>query len=130
MNLTLGTTYTFNTLAPSILGAIIENAKLISVMDYESAKHFDTIDLKYRSIYPLLPAGTPDQPESTIYYRFVSESNEPIIIAESWIDESSMVSVDFVNIQIIIQQTNLSEVTRIRNALNALGYSNYTIKTI
>lgn len=130
MNLTLGATYTFNTLAPSILGAIIQNAKLMSIMDYESAKHYDTIDLKYRSIYPLLPSGTPDQPEHTNYYRFMSESNEPIVIAETWIDESSLIAVEFVNIQVLIQQTNLSEISRIRNALNALGYSNYTIKTI
>ncbi len=130
MNLTLGTTYTFNTLAPSILGAIIQNAKLVSMMDYESAKHYDTVDLKYRAIYPLLPVGTPDQPEHTVYYRFISESGEPIVIAESWIDQSSLESVDFVNIQVLIQQTNLSEVTRLRNALNALGYTNYDIKTL
>lgn len=130
MNLTLGTTYTFNTLAPSILGAIIQNAKLISILDYDSAKHYDTVDLKYRAIYPLLPAGTPDRPEHTIYYRFISESGEPIILAESWIDEASVEAVEFVTIQVLLQQANLSEVTRIRNALNALGYTNYTIKTL
>lgn len=130
MNLTIGTTYTFNTLAPSILGAIIQQAKLVSILDYETAKHYDTIDLKYRSIYPLLPAGTPDQPDSTIYYRFISQSGEVIIIAEQWIDESSIETIEFVNIQVLFQQASLSDVQRIRNALNALGYSNYTIKTL
>lgn len=128
--LTIGTTYTFNTLAPSILGAIIQNAKLVSILDYETAIHFDTIDLKYRSIYPLLPPGTPDQPNTTIYYRFISESGESIIIAESWIDLSSVEEITFVNIQILLQQASLTDIPRIRNALNALGYSQYSIGTL
>lgn len=130
MNLTIGTTYTFNTLAPSILGAVIQQAKLVSILDYGTAKQYDTIDLKYRSVYPLLPVGTPNQPDSTIYYRFVSQSGEYIILAEQWIDESSIETIEFVNIQVLFQQASLSDVQRIRNALNALGYSNYTIKTL
>jgi hypothetical protein len=130
MNLTIGTTYTFNTLAPSILGAVIQQAKLVSILDYGTAKQYDTIDLKYRSVYPLLPVGTPNQPDSTIYYRFVSQSGEYIIVAEQWIDESSIETIEFVNIQVLFQQASLSDVQRIRNALNALGYSNYTIKTL
>jgi hypothetical protein len=130
MNLDIGKTYTFNTVAPSILGTSIKNAKLVAVLDYQTALSFDNIDLKYRSIYPLLPANTQDTPELNIYYRFQTESGEKIIMADIWIQESTIETIEHVNFQILFTQASMKDIPRIKDALNAMGYLNFQIKKL
>lgn len=130
MNLSINKSYTFNTRAPAILGARIQNAKLLGILDYTSARQHDNIDLKYRTIFPLLPQGTPDQPDSCVYYRFLSESNEKIIIADQWIEESSIEVVEHVNFQVTFTQASLQDIPRVRDALSALGFSNFNIRQL
>lgn len=130
MNLSINKSYTFNTRAPAILGARIQNAKLLGILDYTSARQYDNIDLKYRTIFPLLPQGTPDQPDSCVYYRFLSESNEKIIIADQWIEESSIEVVEHVNFQVTFTQASLQDIPRVRDALSALGFSNFNIRQL
>ena len=130
MDLTLSKTYTFNTKAPAILGASIINAKLIGILDYESALAYDNIDLKYRTIYPLLPLGTPDQPKSSIYYRFQTQSGEKIVLADQWIDQPTIELIDHINFQVTINQASIQDMSRVRDALLALGYVNFKIDQI
>lgn len=122
--------YTFNTKAAAILGAMFKNAKLLGIMDYTTALSYDTIDLKYRSIYPLLPIGTPDQPKSCIYYRFQSESGERIILADQWIDMASIDVIDHINFKVTVNQASTQDMTRVRDALLALGFTTFAIEQI
>jgi len=126
----IGKVYQFNTKAPSILGSIIKNAKLLSILDYDTAILFDTIDIKYRQIYPLLPLGTIDSPKSSIYYRFMSESGEPFILADQWVDEASIEVVDYISFTVTFTNASIQDISRVRNAVNALGYLNYEIKQL
>ncbi len=130
MNLQIGKIYTFNTFAPSILGTTIKNAKLKAILDYESATKIEAVILKHRSIFPLLPSGTIDNPESYTYFHFLSESGDKIIIAEPWIVESTVEIIEHINLQVTLPGVSLSDTSRIRDALNAMGYSNYSIKQI
>ena len=125
--LELGKSYTFNTLAPAILGTQIKNAKLLSIMDYSTAVAYDNIDLKFRQIYPNLPNGTPDDVSAAFYYRFLSESGERIILADQWIDMTTVESITHINIKVNFTQASLADISRIRDALNALGYRNFVI---
>lgn len=130
MNLEIGKTYTFNTHAPSVLGTTIKNAKLKAIFDYETASKAEAIILKHRSIYPLLPSGTPDDPETYTYFQFQAESGERIIIADQWIVESTIEVITHINLQVSLPNVSLNDSTRIRDALNALGYTNFSIKQI
>lgn len=128
--LSIGKTYRFNTKAPALLGAIINNAKLLAMLDYDTAKSYENIDLKYRKIYPLLPNGTPDNPESCIYYNFRSESGEKIIVADQWIEFSTLEIIEHINFQVTFTDAAIVDISRVRDALNALGYTNYVIKQL
>jgi hypothetical protein len=123
-------TYNFNTKAPAILGSSIKNAKLLATMDYHTAITYDTVDAKFRSVYPALPPGTPDQPEACIYYRFLTESGEKIIIADQWVDESSIETVTHISLQVTFSRLSTPDIARIRDAINALGYTEYNIRQI
>lgn len=128
MNFQLNKIYTFNTKAPGILGTSIKNAKMIGMVDYHTAMGFENIDLKFRQIYPVLPNGTPDTPESCVYYRFISESGEKIIMADQWIDENSIEVIEHVSFQVKFVNVDLEDISRVRDTLNAMGYTNFEIK--
>lgn len=127
-NFELNRVYSFDTNAPAILGARIENAKLTGILDFDSARRYDEVHLKYRNIYPLLPAGTPDQPEECIYYKFKAENGSVLVLADQWINESSIEMISSITAVITITDTSVQDANRIRDALHSLGYFNFSIK--
>ena len=133
MSLTLfaiGKIFTFNTKAPAILGSTISNAKLVGTMDYSIAITYDNIDLKYRTIYPLLPIGTVDQPEGCVYYQFLTESGERIILADQWIEEASIEVIEHINFQVLFSRASVPDMSRVRDSLLSLGYTDFDIKQL
>lgn len=128
--LTLGNSYTFDTAAPAILGTQIKNAKLLSILDYETARTFDNIDIKFRTIFPLLPAGTPDAIELTTYFLFKTESGEKIVIADIWINKSTITEIGFIQFQVMFTKASLADIDKVRANLIALGYTDFTIKQV
>lgn len=126
----LNKTYTFSTTAPALLGTMVKNAKLTSIMDYESARKYDEIDLKYRNIYPLLPVGTPDQVRSCVFYKFKAENGSTVVLADQWINESSVELIEAINIRINVTDISIEDITRIRDTLLSLGYQNISIMQV
>ena len=127
LNMQIGKVYTFNTLAPGILGISIKNARLLSICDYSTALAYDNVLLKFRSVYPLLPPGTPNLPEACIYYQFLSESGEKVVFADQWIDESTVEVIEHINFNVTFAQASIQDISRVRDLLNAAGYTNYNI---
>lgn len=126
-----GVVYTFNTLAPALLGATFKNAKFMAKMDYETAAVFDpNLDLKFRQIYPLLPPNTPDSPESCSYIRVLTESGEKIILAAIWIDENTIDTIEKIAFQVTFPSSSLKIMANVRDALNTLDAGVFTIKQI
>ena len=122
--------YTFNTIAPGILPSTVKNAKLSAILDYDTALLYENINQKFRQIYPLLPPGTPDRPDSAMYYLFVTESGEKVVYADIWIDSGSVIAVSSINFQVTFLNANTEDMNRVRDMLNAMGYTNYNIQQI
>lgn len=129
MNFELNKVYNFFTRATAILGANVTNAKLIGIMVADTARRSSNIDLQYRKIYPLLPNGTVNDVNSCIFYEFIGESGEKIILADQWIDMTSIQLVSSVTINVTVVNANISDVNRIRDALSAMGYLSFNITT-
>lgn len=123
-------TYTFNTLAPSVLGVTIKNAKLLSILDYDTALQYENVELKYRQVFPLLPNGTVDDAKSTVYYLFLAENGEKVIIAESWVDELNITLIEHINLLVSLPNVSLNDITSIRDVLNSMGYTGYEITQV
>lgn len=121
LNLQINSTYTFSTLAPAILGAVIKNAKLEMSCGFETAMKFENVVVKYQQVYPALPPGAPITPVDVIFYRFITESGERILIAEPWIDSNSVVGVVHLNFTINIVNATNADKNNIRLALAHLG---------
>lgn len=114
--------YSFNTYAPSILGASYRNAKLIGILDYTSAIKIKNIEQLHRQVYPYLIPGTPNDLTSYTYYHFVVGQTE-VVLSSYWIVESSIEEVTSVNINIRVFNTQPSDVQIIRDQLSLLGYT-------
>jgi len=128
--LSIGYNYTFNTLSPGILGAAFTNVKLIGIMDYESAMAIRNIDILYNAIYPVLPSGTINNSKSNVYYQFKTLSGTSEILAEQWIDVPSITQVADISFQVNIHNVGVQDMSKIRDVLTGMGYTNFDIKQL
>lgn len=123
--------YTFNTLAPSKLGATIKNAKLISIVDYDSViKYNNFIDNTYANILSVLPEGTPTDPKSSIYYIFRTESGIDLCISQYWVDEQSIQVVEFISFKVTVTDAAIEDMQTVRNLLISAGITNFNIEQL
>lgn len=125
-----GKVYSLITRAPSILGTRLERATLLGILTYELAQKFENVYLQYRQIYPLLPPGTPDTVKACSYFLFKTEAGAEVVLADQWIDPGSITVVDGINFQVTFQQKSISDVNRVRDILNAMGFIGYDIKIL
>lgn len=127
MSFTVKKTYTFNTLAPAILGSSYKNAEMLGEISYEIAITRENIDLKYRQIYPVLPPNTTDNPKTQKYFIFRTETGQLVTLCEQWVDMASVQEVGGVNFTISFKDAEPADKNRIRAVLSAMGYTNFTI---
>lgn len=127
----IGKTYTFNTLAPSILGATIENAKLVSIVDYDNVvKYENFIIAKYNNILSQLPNGTPTKPSLSIYYIFEKPSGDREVFSQYWVDEGTIVELQLVNLNVTITDVSIDKIALIRDLLLSAEISTFSIEQI
>lgn len=117
-----GETYSFTPIVSSPLPTEYRRCKLQGVNLYETALKLAGSDLyaQWRIIFPKLPAGTVDNPERQKWYHFTSMAGETIVLAEAWIDGSSVVVTDFVNASIDLTETSTTQIQKIRDVLNQM----------
>ena len=123
-----GRVYNLYTKAPGILGGRLENASLGAIMTYDYARTMDNIDLLYRQVYPTLPAGTPDNVRSCTYYVFKLPSGGTKVLADQWIDMSSVELVDGIEYTVTFRNKSISHASRLRDILNSMGETDYVIR--
>ena len=126
LNLVINNVYTFQTLAPAILNATYRNAKLEASYNFQTATKQQNVEALYRAIYPVLPPGTPSDPATQIYHRFITESGERVILADNWINGGTVITVTSLSFGARIVNATIEDRERVRKALSHLGV-NFTI---
>lgn len=120
--------YSFETLAPAILGGKIENARCEGEISYQTAVAMGSnIGSMYRSIYPALPQGTPDIPKMLRYYMFTTQTASRLVLCEQWVDKSTINLIEFINAQISFQRLSPADLSLISLLLKGAGFSNFSI---
>lgn len=128
--------YTFETLAPSILGASIKNAVYQGLLTYDLlvvTRPGENIDLKYRQIFPLLPAGSLDDPKRQIYHTFKMESStnnsEKIVtICDQWINKSTIRKIESLNFSIDFVRADAGDPEKVRRLLASAGFKDFVVR--
>lgn len=129
MDLKIGSVYSFNTRAPSVLGSRVEQVKLKAVLSAEVARQFDAIDQKYAQVLPQLPSGTPTSPNDTQFYLFEAANGSSVAFSEVWIQESTIEEIELVTITVTVPRATLSDVSRVRVAMSSLQDLQFSIST-
>ncbi len=129
VSLEIGKVYTFNTLSPVFLGAVITRAKLKSIVDADTARRFAPIDQLHAQVYPTLPQGSPKDVNASIYYVFEGLNKSSVVLAASWIDMTSVEVIEHIDITIRIPQASLSDIEKARIALAAAGFKDFAIES-
>lgn len=121
--LILNTVYSFNTIVPSILGAR-NTAVLLSEMSYDDVVEKGIpIDSLYSQVLPHLPLILRVDRRHTTYYKFKNKNTSAVsYLAKEWIDYDTITSQSFLNLNIVISQASLSDISTIRNTLRTMGY--------
>lgn len=126
-NLEIGKSYNFTLYASGVLGTGYDNAKVLGIMDYDSAKTIQDITPLHIQAYPDLPNGTPRNARELIYVKIKTVLGEVRVIAMDWIS-SQPVEVITQTIKVTISQVSSSDVNIIRNILIVNGYPNIEIE--
>ena len=123
--LTINEYYDFNLIADSVLGSSYKNAKLVSIMDYDTAKKFSPIDYYQLQIAPYLPGTISRQILSYTFYLFKYKDKD-LVIAKEWINDLEITSSNISSY--VLSLTDVSDLTKtlLTKQLNILGI-NYTL---
>lgn len=121
-------TYTFDTLAPAILGSQFINATMLGELSYELAMARENVALRYRQIYPALPFGTTDNPTKARYYVFKTESGPYVVLCEQWINMETVTEVGAIDFSVNFVNVPPEYISEVRQLLAAAGKINFNIK--
>ena len=123
----IGKVYTFNTVSPVFLGAVVKRATLKSIVDSDIARRFAPIDQLHAQIYPTLPVGSSKSPNTAVYYLFSGENKSTIVLSSEWVDHSSIEVIEHIDLTVRLPQSSLDDIEKIRIALTAAGLKDFTI---
>lgn len=129
-NPSINTFYTFNTNAVSALGALVTNAQLLGILNFASAQNKYNVSAQYAAIYPSLDPsiGAPQSPVNVTFYEFQAESGQKFIMADPWIDGSSVVVVTLLNFSINFSGVSATDKINILAVLGKMGV-NFSVST-
>lgn len=120
--LSLNKYYNFSVYANSVLGSSYKNAKLVSILDYNTALKFANIELLHRQVYPYLPPGTIADLTKYSYYLF-KYNDKDVVLADVWIEQASIEETQGLNYTLRLNNITSPQLATIRDQLRLLGVS-------
>lgn len=123
----IGKLYSFEVYASAVLGKDFKNLELVMQTNYRIARQRRDVQATHKTIYGELPAGTPAQAEQLNYLVFQNSLGDEIVLAEAWIDPASVVSSATKTMSIIIPNSTIRDVARVREVLSQEGMKNMEI---
>lgn len=126
----IGKTINFSTNAGAILGVEIRNAKVVAILDPNTAKSFDDIVAKHIQVFPYLPQDTPDSAYDYSYLKVITAEGKEAVYGIPWINETSIELVDTTNIKVVLKGRGQSDIALLRQALLSNGFDDFTIDVV
>jgi len=117
--------YSFDTIAPSILGASFKNAKVVSILSYSDAikqQNVNNTFITLSNMFPAAFAGT--SIESSIFYKMTLPSGQEIILAGQYINYFTLELAVSKSIRIDIFDISNTDVDVLKQLLIERGYCN------
>lgn len=131
-DLSIGSKYRFSIYPATMFsGRDFESVTIEAKMSASMARKLGyDVDALYAQSYNDLPENTPASPDSTSYYLIRGgSSGNSSVIADAWINPSTVQLVTGVTIEVVVTDVDSSYVNIVRDALTANGVRSFTINT-
>ncbi len=117
--------YSFDTIAPSILGASFKNAKVVSILSYSDAIKQQNVNNTFTTLSNMFPAAFAGTSiESSIFYKMTLPSGREIILASQYINYLTLELAVSKSIRIDISDISNTDVDVLKQLLIERGYCN------
>lgn len=120
--------YTFSTYSAAFLGSKVTRAKLLGVVNAATARKFSPIDQIYPQVFTTLPANAVYDVESQKYCLFEQQNGGTLVMAEQWINESTLEEIVNVSLIVKIETGDAGTADKVSQALHAAGITDFSIK--
>lgn len=130
MPIELRKSYDFVTYAPTQLGGLHRSMKVEAIMDAATAQTLRDVEGIHDSILPILPPGTPSRTSDLVFYKFRTLQNDMVVLADAWIDQTSVQEVTTITIQATIYNASSADIQRVREAISLLNFTSFDVTTI
>lgn len=129
LNWTIGDTYTFTTINPSILGDKFKDMTLVSIANFNIVNllGFDAAT-KHKQVYDIDEYTSNYQtPDSYDYLIFETKNGDRVIFGKPWIIESSTDSLYGIDYTMEFIDVSIDDVDVITSQLNLMGYRDISV---
>jgi hypothetical protein len=129
--LTVKNVYTFDTIAPNIIGARYTGMKLKDILSFERAIVIrdDIVNIN-QIIKDNIPNAANLVARDLTYYSFKDIYGNTLILAKEWIDLESAVLVESIKANIVLESITSDDLIIINNRFKELGYNDFVISII
>lgn len=122
-----GKVVSFEVYPASILGDRYTKVKILSILDYDTARLFADVNSLAVSVYPFLPAGTPKDYTKYKYVKLQHADGSNSVLAMEWINMRTLQEHTSVNLVVNIEASGMDTLERLRSCLTA---NNFIVKSI
>lgn len=120
--------YSFNTLAPTLLGMTHTEMKVIKIMTAEEAVVIKDIQTQYTALKNVIDS-LPSLDDCTFYlFEKQDENKTRILLASEYVDMHSINQVESLDLSITIYNTNTDMLSVVSTRLRELGINNFKIE--
>lgn len=126
----LGSLVSFELHPFQILGPGHTRAKVLAILDHETASRWIDVAALHANIYPTLPSTTPNDYRQYPYVKLRLSSGEDTCVGLPWIVDGSLVTHTNVNLQFTMDNVEPEDQDRILAVLAAAGYKPSDIKVV
>lgn len=123
----LKSVYNFDVYPSAILGTDFQNVTILAILDYETALQSVDLPALHVNVFPLLPAGVPDDPSQYDYVKIKTSSGVNTILGIPWINLATLVLVVSRRMTVTIDGVSGDDVNRVQTCLAQNGYNNINI---
>lgn len=120
MELKINSFYDISLFGGSINGTAYRNVQLVSIMNYDTAKKFESIDALHKQVYKYLPEGTPRDHQKYKYYQF-KIGDDLRIFADYWIIPGRIRERNGIDYTLTMTNVTSEDVALVRDQLRLLG---------
>lgn len=114
--------YSFDVYPSALLGTAFKNVTVQAILDYDTALGFVDLAALHVSVFPYLPAGTPNRPQDFDYLLLKTDAGDTTVIGVPWIIDETVQVVESLTITAIIEDVSTADLDRIRICLSQNGY--------